>query len=98
MSEKLSPEALRMCRQCDNRNKDSTCKNVSVEIQNKRAKNRLCTRAAIYGGTLGLPYHKMETILGNMVQLGNNDWIFEGKNYNRLPKDHIDTDSNEWPT
>jgi len=99
MVEKLITQAQRMCRQCSSlTEEDNICKDgIGVEQQNERAEEGLCNRAIISGGTFGLPYGKMGSVLGDMI-LENGDWVFKGQNYNRLPKNYCDTDSNEWPT
>lgn len=77
-----------MCRQCDSRAEDETCKdNTEPSEQNERAIAGLCVEAAILGGTYGLPYNRMAIVLGDMKRLENGDWIFEGRNYNRTSKD-----------
>lgn len=74
-----------MCRQCHYRSStDGTCaESISITEQNKRAKEGSCKRAAIQGGTLGHPLHKLDSVLGDMVRLKDGSWIFEGRDYTR---------------
>jgi hypothetical protein len=84
MKEKLSEEALRMCRQCHTRLENSECNTLGMTVtsQNMLAEKGECDDAVIAGPVdFYNPQHSQ--VVGRMRKLENGDWVFESGQFNR---------------